>query len=56
LFELFKKSRTKKFKINEIQNKYKKEEKQKTPKKMAPKGFEPGSCGARGGTRFHWAN
>jgi hypothetical protein len=23
---------------------------------MAPKGFEPGSCGARGKARFHWAN
>jgi hypothetical protein len=55
LYELFKKSRTKKFKINEIQNKYK-EKRKNNKKQMAPKGFEPGSCGARGMARFHWAN
>jgi hypothetical protein len=27
-----------------------------TKRKMAPKGFEPRSCGARGRARFHWAN
>jgi hypothetical protein len=51
-----KKSHTKMFKINEIQNKYQKKEKRKNQKNMAPTGFEPRSCGIRGRAPFHWAS
>jgi hypothetical protein len=54
-FESYQKnSHTKKFKINEIQNKYQKKEKKKKPNKnMAPTGFELGSYGIRGRAPFH---
>jgi hypothetical protein len=49
------KTNHKKFKINEIQNKYQKKEKRKNQQKYGPTGFKPGSCGVRGRAPFHWA-
>jgi hypothetical protein len=40
-----------KYKIN-----IKRRKKRKNQKNMAPRGFEPGSCGVRDRAPFHWAS